>query len=86
VHDDRTEFYYYAVAFEPFLILAITLSLGPIIGPAHAAPGRRAIGAAGAGAYLIAVLLNLAYLYPVLTAEPIPYSSWLARMWLRSWI
>jgi dolichyl-phosphate-mannose-protein mannosyltransferase len=85
-HDTRTEFFYYAVAFEPFMIIAITLCMGLIIGPARAAPGRRAIGAVAAGACLIAALLNLAYLYPVLTAEVIPYSSWLSRMWFRSWI
>ena len=83
-HDNRTEFYYYAVAFEPFLIIAIVLCLGLIIGPARAPAGRRAIGSVGVGAYLIAVLLNLAYLYPILTAEVIPYSSWLARMWFRT--
>jgi dolichyl-phosphate-mannose--protein O-mannosyl transferase len=83
-HDHRTEFYYYTVAFEPFMIIAIVLCLGLIIGPARAAPGRRAIGAVGTGAYLIAVLLNLAYLYPILTAEVIPYASWLARMWFRT--
>ena len=85
-HDNRTEFYYYAVAFEPFMIIAIVLCLGMIIGPARAAPGRRAIGAVGAGIYLVAALLNFAYLYPVLTAEVIPYSSWLSRMWFHSWI
>jgi dolichyl-phosphate-mannose-protein mannosyltransferase len=85
-HDHRTEFYYYAVAFDPFLVIAITLCLGLIIGPARAAPGRRAVGAIGAGAFLIGALVNLAYLYPVLTAEIIPYSSWLARMWFPRWI
>jgi dolichyl-phosphate-mannose-protein mannosyltransferase len=34
----------------------------------------------------MAVLLNFAYLYPVLAAQAIPYSSWLSRMWFRSWI
>jgi dolichyl-phosphate-mannose-protein mannosyltransferase len=85
-HDNRTEFYYYAVAFEPFMIIAITLCLGLIIGPARAAPGRRAMGAIGAGGYLIAVLVNLAYLYPILTAEVIPFSAWLSRMWFHRWI
>jgi dolichyl-phosphate-mannose--protein O-mannosyl transferase len=85
-HDNRTEFYYYAVSFEPFMIIAIVLCLGLIIGPANAPPGRRAIGAVVAGGYLIAVLLNLAYLYPVFTAEIIPYSSWLSRMWFPRWI
>jgi dolichyl-phosphate-mannose-protein mannosyltransferase len=86
LHDNRTEFFYYAVAFLPFLAIAITLCIGLIIGPARAAPSRRALGAVGVGAYLIAVLLNLAYIYPVLTAQVIPYSSWLSRMWFRSWI
>ena len=85
-HDHRTEFYYYAIAFDPFLVIAITLCLGLIIGPARAAPGRRVVGAIGAGTYLLAVLLNLAYLYPVLTAQIIPYSAWLARMWFPRWI
>lgn len=86
LHDSRTEFFYYAIAFEPFLVIAITVCLGLIIGPSRAAPGRRAVGAVGAGGYLIAVLLNLAYIYPILTAEIIPYSAWLSRMWFHSWI
>jgi dolichyl-phosphate-mannose--protein O-mannosyl transferase len=85
-HDNRTEFYYYAVAFEPFMIIAITLCLGLIIGPTLASPGRRAFGAIGAGAYLLLVLWNLAFIYPVLTAEIIPYGAWHARMWFTRWI
>jgi dolichyl-phosphate-mannose-protein mannosyltransferase len=84
LHDNRTEFYYYAIAFEPFMVIAIALCLGLIIGPARAAPSRRALGAVGVGGYLLAVLLDLAYIYPILTAEVIPYSSWLARMWFRT--
>jgi dolichyl-phosphate-mannose-protein mannosyltransferase len=85
-HDNRTEFYYYAIAFDPFLVIAITLCLGLIIGKSRAAPARRAVGAVGAGAYLFAVLLNFAYLYPILTAQVIPYTSWLSRMWFHRWI
>jgi dolichyl-phosphate-mannose-protein mannosyltransferase len=85
-HDNRTEFYYYAVVYEPFMIIAITLCLGLIIGPSRAPAGRRAMGAIGSGSYLIAVLINLAYLYPVLTAEIIPYSAWMSRMWFHRWI
>jgi dolichyl-phosphate-mannose-protein mannosyltransferase len=85
-HDDRTEFYYYAVVFDPFIVIAIVLCLGLVIGRVKAAPGRRATGAVLAGAYLLAVLANFAYMYPILTAEPIQYSSWLSRMWFKSWI
>jgi dolichyl-phosphate-mannose--protein O-mannosyl transferase len=82
----RTQFSFYAVAFVPFLVLSITLCLGLVLGPVHASARRRAAGAAVAGAYLLAVLLNFAYLYPVLAAQIIPYSQWLARMWYHGWI
>jgi len=85
-HDQRTEFYYYAVAFEPFLIIALTLCLGLIIGPERASPVRRAFGALVTGIYLMAVLANFVYLYPILAAKVIPYTSWLSHMWFHSWI
>ena len=85
-HDNRTEFFYYAIAYEPFLVIAITLCLGLIIGPARAAPFRRTFGAVAVGGYLMAVLINLAYIYPILTAQVIPYASWLSKMWFRRWI
>jgi dolichyl-phosphate-mannose--protein O-mannosyl transferase len=34
----------------------------------------------------MAVLLNFAYFYPVLTAEVLPYSAWFSRMWFSRWI
>jgi dolichyl-phosphate-mannose--protein O-mannosyl transferase len=86
LHAHRTEFYFYAVIFDPFLVIAITLCLGLIIGPGHGSPGRRAVGAAFSGAFLLAVLANFYYFYPVLSGQVIPYSSWLARMWFHSWI
>ena len=82
----RTKFYFYAVAFDPFLVMSIALCLGLLIGSARAGPLRRSVGAALTGGYLLAVLLNFYYLYPVLAAQVIPYPSWLARMWFSSWI
>jgi dolichyl-phosphate-mannose--protein O-mannosyl transferase len=86
LHDNRTEYFFYAVVFVPFLVIAITLCLGLIIGPARADPVRRAVGAVVAGAYLIVVLVNFAYLYPVLTAQVISFSAWHARMMYTSWV
>jgi len=85
-HDHRTEFYFYSVAFLPFLVMAITLCLGLMIGQVMAAPGRRAVGAVLAGAYLLLVLADFAYLYPVLTAKVIPYAFWHQRMWFGGWV
>jgi dolichyl-phosphate-mannose--protein O-mannosyl transferase len=85
-HDNRTEYYFYAIAFLPFLVIAITLCLGLVIGPVNAPPGRRAIGAVFAGAYVLLVLANFAFMDPVLAAQVLPYSDWHQRMWFSSWI
>jgi dolichyl-phosphate-mannose--protein O-mannosyl transferase len=82
----RTQFYYYSVAFVPFLVLAVVLCLGLLMGSATAGTARRAVGASLAGAFVLAVLLNFGYLYPLLTAQPIPYPSWLSHMWYHGWI
>ncbi len=82
----RTKFYYYALEFEPFLIICIVLCLGLIIGPASAWWLRRAIGSALAGVYVLAVLVLFWYFYPILAGKIIPYSDWLSHMWYSGWI
>jgi dolichyl-phosphate-mannose-protein mannosyltransferase len=90
----RTKFYYYALEFEPFMILCIVLCLGLIIGPATASLMRRAIGSSVVGVYLVAVLLLFWYFYPIMAGKIIPYSggsfgglfSWLGHMWYHGWI
>jgi dolichyl-phosphate-mannose-protein mannosyltransferase len=82
----RTKFDYYSLEFLPFLVLAITLCLGLIIGPAQARLRRRAIGAAIAGTYVLAVLILFWYFYPILAGQVIPYTSWLSHMWYHGWI
>jgi dolichyl-phosphate-mannose--protein O-mannosyl transferase len=77
----RTKFYYYALEFEPFLIICIVLCLGLIIGPATASLRRRASGSLIAGIYVLAVLLLFWYFYPIFTGQVIPYSDWLSHMW-----
>jgi dolichyl-phosphate-mannose-protein mannosyltransferase len=79
----RTKFYYYALEFEPFLILSIVLCLGLILGPATASRRRRATGALIVGAYMLCVLLMFRYFYAVLAGQVIPYGSWLSHMWYR---
>jgi dolichyl-phosphate-mannose-protein mannosyltransferase len=89
IRDDlkqRTMFLFYALPAVPFLCLGIALVAGWALGPRVASRQRRAVGAAGVGLFLAAVVVNFAYLYPVLAAETIPYASWFSRMWLRSWI
>ena len=82
----RTKFYYYALEFEPFLIICIVLCLGLIIGPATAGSVRRAIGSVLVGGYVLAVLVLFWYFYPILAGKIIPYSDWLSHMWYSGWI
>ena len=77
----RTKFYYYALEFEPFLILSITLCLGLILGPAAASVRRRSIGAGIVGAYILCVLIMFWYFYSILAGQVIPYQNWLDHMW-----
>jgi dolichyl-phosphate-mannose-protein mannosyltransferase len=79
----RTKFYYYALEFEPFLILSIVLCLGLILGPATASALRRATGALIVGAYVLCVLLMFWYFYSILAGQVIPYQDWLHHMWYR---
>jgi dolichyl-phosphate-mannose-protein mannosyltransferase len=85
----RTKFYYYALEFEPFLILSIVLCLGLILGPAKASVLRRSIGAGVVGAYVLCVLLMFWYFYSILAGKVIPYHDWYSHMWYkigRGWI
>jgi dolichyl-phosphate-mannose--protein O-mannosyl transferase len=79
----RTKFYYYALEFEPFLILSIVLCLGLLLGPAAAGVIRRSVGALVVGAYVLAVLLMFWYFYSILAARVIPYHDWYSHMWYR---
>ena len=49
-------------------------------------PSRRRAAALGAGAFAAAVVLNFAWLYPLLAAQTVPYDAWRDRIWFTSWI
>ena len=84
--DGRTMFLFYALPAVPFLCLALALVAGWGLGGADASPARRRTAALATGVYLALVVLNFAYLYPVLAARTIPYDAWYDRMWFSSWI
>jgi dolichyl-phosphate-mannose--protein O-mannosyl transferase len=88
--DDRPIFFFYAVTMVPFTVMALALALGKILGPARAAMGqatpRRLIGSAVVGAFVVLVVLNFAYIWPILTDRVLPHPDWLNRMWFKSWI
>ena len=77
----RTKFFYYALEFEPFVIICIVLCLGLILGSASAVWWRRSLGAGLVGLYTLTAVILFWYFYPILSAQVIPYSDWLSHMW-----
>ncbi|WP_104168413.1 dolichyl-phosphate-mannose--protein mannosyltransferase [Arthrobacter sp. SX1312] len=86
LYPDRTTFYFYAVAFEPFLVLSLVYCLGLVLGGPAADGARRRTGIVLVGLFLAAAVALSAYFLPIWTAEVIPYDQWRDRMWLPSWI
>lgn len=84
--DGRTMFLFYALPAVPFLCLAIALVIGWAVGGPDAPVRRRRVATWVAGVYVALVVLNTAWLYPVLTAQTITLPDWQARMWFSSWI
>lgn len=78
----RTVFSFYAIIFEPFVILAITYCAWLWLEKAQNTLNARywIIG------IYIVILLNFLYFLPIYRAEIITYDAWNARMWLPSWI
>jgi len=83
---DRPIFFFYAVAIIPFTVVALTLVLGRVLGPADAGSRRRAWGAAAVGVFVALVIANFAYIYPILSDSLITNQQWLERMWFERWI
>ncbi|MGO4383775.1 dolichyl-phosphate-mannose--protein mannosyltransferase [Specibacter sp. RAF43] len=82
----RTIFFFYAIAYEPFMILAVVMVLGLVLGTAGDPPWRRQQGALFAGIFLILAVAISAYFYPIWASELIPMDYWRQHMWLPSWI
>jgi dolichyl-phosphate-mannose--protein O-mannosyl transferase len=80
----RTMFLFYMMPAVPFMVLALTMAVGLVIGRVTATERRRVVGGVVAGACLVAVIWNFAYLYPVLSGQVITYQQWHDRMWFQT--
>jgi dolichyl-phosphate-mannose-protein mannosyltransferase len=85
-YDDRPIFSFYAVITLPFMVLALTLAIGRLLGRSTAPDGRRTAGVVVVGAYLVLVLLNFAWFWPIYTHQLLTHAEWLDRIWFTRWI
>ena len=78
----RTVFSFYAVVFEPFLILAIVYCAKLFIDRSR----NRADAHVIILGFVAIVFLNFVYFLPLYLGEIITYAQWNMRMWFPSWI
>ena len=75
---NRTTFYFYAIAIFPFIVLALINVFNWAL---NNQVNRKFIYG-----FVITVGINFIYFLPIFIGINIPYVDWLARMWLPSWI
>ena len=75
---NRTTFYFYAVAIFPFIVLSLINVFNWAL---NNQMNRKLIYG-----FVIVVGINFLYFLPIFIGLNIPYVDWLARMWLPSWI
>ncbi|MCC2593629.1 phospholipid carrier-dependent glycosyltransferase [Tessaracoccus sp. OS52] len=81
---ERPLFFFYAIMIVPFTATGLAMVMGRYLGPANG-PQRR-IRAMYVGIAIGLVVLNFAFIYPVLTADLMTRPQWLMRMWFGTWI
>ena len=77
---ERTVFSFYAIVFEPFLILALIYCTRSIL-TNYGRLGEVVV----AGVYIV-LFFNFLYFLPLYMGDLITYDAWHARMWFASWI
>lgn len=81
----RQMYYFYMTPAAPFLVIAVTLVLGEILGRAGDGAERRGTGLLVVSLYVGLVVANFIWLWPILTGGSITPERWNAELWLPSW-
>jgi dolichyl-phosphate-mannose--protein O-mannosyl transferase len=77
---ERTTFYFYAIAFQPFLILAIAFATKEFLKESE---NQRRIWVLSG--FSLSALVFL-YFAPLYLGTVLTYDAWYSRMWFASWI
>lgn len=83
----RTVFSFYAIAFEPFLILALVYCAKVFLTTMRKKSDRAYVaGEITIAVLFIAIAINFIYFLPLYLGHTITYDDWYAHMWMESWI
>ncbi|KQQ04262.1 hypothetical protein ASG06_11005 [Rathayibacter sp. Leaf185] len=83
---DRTVFQFYCVVFEPYMMLALALTAGILLGSPGDERRKRTRGIVIVGVFVLAAAALTAYFYPLWTGQQTSFAFWQAHMWLPSWV
>jgi dolichyl-phosphate-mannose--protein O-mannosyl transferase len=78
----RTVFTFYAIVFEPFVVLALVYCAKKYLG-VPPWPRERVLVVAF---FVLLIALNFLYFLPLFNGSVLPYNQWNYRMWLPSWV
>jgi dolichyl-phosphate-mannose--protein O-mannosyl transferase len=82
---DRQMYLFYMAPVAAFLVLAIVLVMGELLGRHDASAERRQTGLLAVCLWVGLAVANFAYLWPILVGVPITPDAWDAQLWLPSW-
>ena len=82
----RTVFTFYTIAFEPYLILALTMALGMLMGSGTHPEPRRRVGVTVVAVFLAVCVAVSIFFLPVWTAMPVPDWFFRLHLWLPTWL
>ncbi|RIX30705.1 dolichyl-phosphate-mannose--protein mannosyltransferase [Amnibacterium setariae] len=97
LYPNRTMFFFYSIAFEPYLLLALAATIGlMVVRPpgvdsvdelvaAEASYGLKVRRGVALG-FVIAAVVVSAFYFPISAGLPVPYWFWHIHMWSPTWI
>lgn len=78
----RTVFTFYAIVFEPFVILALVYCAKKFLGVPPWPKEKKVL----VGVLVLLIAANFLYFLPLFNGSVLPYNQWHYKMWLPSWI
>ncbi|GAA2752359.1 dolichyl-phosphate-mannose--protein mannosyltransferase [Amnibacterium kyonggiense] len=96
-YPDRTMFFFYSIAFEPYMLLALAATIGLMVvkPPAADSPDELIAMEASYGlrirrvvvaVFVVAAVVLSVFFFPISAGLPVPYWFWHIHMWSPTWI
>jgi dolichyl-phosphate-mannose--protein O-mannosyl transferase len=85
-YPERTMFFFYTIVITPFLVVALTMVMGFVLGGPQASQRRSASGVAIVIGMLALAIVISAFFLPLWTGIPIPLDQLRLRYWLPTWV